>query len=65
MSVAAQIQYIAERLEAPEQVLVLELMKRLLPDDVATAEDLSDIEIARGELARGEAVDFNDIDWGQ
>ena len=64
MSITAQIQYIAERLEAPEQTLVLELMKRLLPDDVATAEDLRDIEIARRELARGEAVDFNDIDWG-
>ena len=63
MSVALQIQHIAERLNEPEQMLVLELMKRLLPDDVATAEDIRDIETARGELAKGEFVDFNDIDW--
>ena len=44
-------------------MLVLELMKRLLPDDVATAEDISDIETARSELAKDDFVDFNDIDW--
>ena len=63
MSVAVQIQYIAERLNEPEQMLMLELMKRLLPDDVATAEDIMDIETARRELAKGEFVDFNDINW--
>ena len=63
MSVTAQIQYIAERLEASEQTLVLELMKKLLPDDVATAEDLRDIEIAREEFANGKVVDFYDIEW--
>ena len=63
MSVTAQIKYIAERLEAPEQNLILELMKRLLPDDVATAEDIRDIAVARKELASGDVVDFNDIDW--
>ena len=63
MSVAVQIQHIAERLNEPEQILVLELMKRFLPDDVATAEDIRDIEVARSELAKGDFVDFNDIDW--
>ena len=63
MSVTAQIQYIAEKLEAPEQNLVLEFMIRLLPDDVATAEDIRDITLARQELAKGDVVDFNDINW--
>ena len=63
MSVTAQINYIAERLEAPEQNLILELMKRLLPDDVATAEDLRDISIARNELTKGTVIAFDDIDW--
>jgi len=63
VSIAAQIYYIAERLEEPEQNLVLELMKRLLPDDVATASDLRDIAVARNELAIGLAVDFDEIDW--
>ena len=63
MSISSQILYIAERLDEPEQTLILELMKRLLPDDIATAEDLRDISIARNELANGEAIDFNEIDW--
>ena len=63
MSISSQISYIAERLGEPEQTLILELMKRLLPDDVATAGDLRDIAVARKELADGEAVDFDDIDW--
>ena len=63
MSISVQIQYIAERLDESEQILILELMKKLLPDDVATAEDVRDILIAREELAKGETIDFNDIDW--
>jgi len=63
MSVAMQINYIAEKLNEPEQVLVLELMKRLLPDYVATEEDLIDIAEAREELASGKAVNFYSIDW--
>jgi hypothetical protein len=63
MSVAMQIHHIAERLEAPEQALVLELVKRLLPDDVATAEDIRDIAMARKELALGNVVGFDDINW--
>ena len=38
-------------------------MKRLLSDDIATADDLRDIEIDRNELENGEAIDFDDIDW--
>jgi len=63
MSVAMQINYIAEKLNEPEQILVLELMKRLLPDYVATEEDLIDIAEAREELASGKAVNFYSIDW--
>ena len=63
MSIATQIHHIAEKLEESEQILVLELIKRLLPDDIATVEDLRDISIARAELASGNAVDFDDIDW--
>ena len=38
-------------------------MKRLLPEDVATAEDIRDIAVARSELTGGDVVDFDDIDW--
>lgn len=53
------IDYLAE----PEQLLLLEIVKRFIPDDVATAEDIADIEIAKNEYAGGETVSHNDIDW--
>ncbi|MCL2573960.1 MAG: hypothetical protein FWE34_05335 [Defluviitaleaceae bacterium] len=46
-----------------EQHLVYQLMVWLVPDDIATPEDLRDIAIANQELADGKAVDFSDIDW--
>ena len=63
MSAATQIQHIAEWIDEPQQMQVLEYMKKLLPDNIATAEDLMDIAIARTELSKGEAVDFNSVDW--
>jgi len=38
-------------------------LKKIISDDVATAEDIADIAAARAELARGEAVEFEDIEW--
>ena len=46
-----------------EQLLVLEIVKRFIPDDVATPEDLADIEAADETFARGEFVRHEDIDW--
>jgi hypothetical protein len=63
MNVAAQIHEIAVKLPAPEQNLILALIQRLLPDYVATAEDLQDIATARDELANGQTVSFDEIDW--
>jgi len=58
-----QITDMVEQLQEPEQILIMEIVKRFLPDDVATYEDLIDIAVARKEYLRGEAVDINDIDW--
>ncbi|MCL1787270.1 MAG: hypothetical protein FWG38_04725 [Defluviitaleaceae bacterium] len=63
MTVARQIHYITDILEEPEQVLVLEIMKRFLPDYVATEEDLEDIARAKKEFVAGKTVSFNDVDW--
>ena len=46
-----------------EGINAVEFMKRFLPDHVATAEDLRDIEIAREEYAKGETTSHDDIDW--
>jgi len=53
-----------DHLEDSEKLLLVELLKRLIPDDVATPKDLDDIAIADLELAEGRAFGFDDIDWG-
>ncbi len=46
-----------------EQVLVFEIVKRFMPDDVATADDLRAIQAAQAEYENGETISHNDIDW--
>ena len=53
------IDYLAEQ----EQLLLLEIVKRFIPDDIATPGDLEAIRIADEEFARGEFVRHEDIDW--
>lgn len=50
-----------ELLPEEEQGLVLNLVVHLLPDDVATEDDLIAIAEARAEYARGEYVDLEDF----
>ena len=46
-----------------EQLLLFEIVKRFVPDDVATPADLKDIQAARAEYVNGETVSHDDIDW--
>ena len=46
-----------------DQVLVFEIVKRFVPDDVATADDLRAIQAAHEEYVLGETVSHNDINW--
>ncbi len=53
------IDYLPEQ----EQILLLEIVKRFVPDDVATVDDLQAIEAARAEYANGETVGHNAVNW--
>ena len=46
-----------------DQSLLLEIVKRFIPDDVATPDDLAAIQAAREEYERGETVPHEAIDW--
>ena len=54
---------IFDLLSEREQVLIYELMLRLVPDDVVTKEDLRAHTVAMEEYRRGETVSDEDIDW--
>ena len=53
------IDYLPEQ----EQMLLLEIVKRFVSDDVATVDDIQAIESARSEYANGETVNHNAINW--
>ncbi|MCX4296776.1 MAG: hypothetical protein OSJ73_07060 [Lachnospiraceae bacterium] len=58
-----QLDEMIDCLPEQEQVLLFEIVKRFVPDDVATAADLIDIQAARAEYARGETVSHESINW--
>jgi hypothetical protein len=58
MITARQISDVVELLPEREKILIFELAKCLIPDNVAMPEDLSDIKKARNEYERGECVSF-------
>jgi hypothetical protein len=60
-STAKQIANMVEMLPVKEQSLIFELVSRLLPDDMATPEDMKAIEEARAEYARGETILLDDV----
>ena len=58
-----QISEMVRFLPETELKLVVEVVRRFLPDYVATSDDLEHITMARQELTNGETTNFNDIDW--
>ncbi len=46
-----------------EQILLFEIAKRFIVDDVANADDIIAIREARKEYADGETINHNAINW--
>ncbi|MDR1571913.1 MAG: hypothetical protein LBS32_05255 [Clostridiales Family XIII bacterium] len=65
MSVTEQIDYLLGQLPDSEKYLLLEIIKRFVPDDLATPDDLEAIQNAHGEWKRGETIGHDKINWRQ
>lgn len=61
--ITEEINYMVERLHEDEQKLVLEIVKRFAPDDVATPEDIAAIKAAEDDAKYGRLVKHENIDW--
>ena len=61
--VRKQLDVMIDSLTEQDQALLLKIVERLIPDDVATPEDLEAIREAREEYARGETVSHESINW--
>ena len=58
-----QLVDVIDVLPETEQLLLLEIAKRFISDDVATDDDLAAIRAAREELSRGETISHDNINW--
>ena len=64
MDIVSQINSSVKQLPQKNQLLILELIQSMIhPDDFLSEEDIKDIKQAREEIARGEYVRHEDIDW--
>ena len=58
-----QLEEMLDYLPETEQAIIFEIVKRFVPDDVATSDDLEAIEAARSEYAKGEITSHAAINW--
>ena len=58
-----QLVEMIDYLPEAEQFLLLEIARRFIADDVATADDLAAIDTARNEFAKGETISHDAINW--
>jgi hypothetical protein len=63
MGVTEQINYLLGQMPDSEKYLLLEIVKRSVPDDTATPDDIEAILRSREELSRGETVSHGEMDW--
>ncbi len=61
--VKKQLTEIIDILPEQEQILLYEIAKRFVADDIATADDIAATNEARKEYANGETIDHNAINW--
>ena len=61
--VREQLDAMIDNLNERDQNLLLEIVCRFLPDDIATPQDLEDIAQARREYQAGETVSHDSINW--
>ena len=58
-----QLDDIIDCMPEQEQILLFEIAKRFLSDDIATSDDLSAINKAREEFAAGTTTNHQSINW--
>jgi len=58
-----QLVGVIDSLEEPEQILLFEIARRFISDDIATLDDITVHAAAVDEYRRGETVSHDAINW--
>ena len=61
--VREQLNAMIDNLNERDQTLLLEIVSRFLPDDVATPKDMEDMAQARREYEAGKTISHDAINW--
>jgi len=62
-TVRDQLIGLIDYLPETEQYLLLEIVRRFIPDDIATPDDIAAYNRAMEEYKRGEAIEGDAIKW--
>ncbi|MDR1574123.1 MAG: hypothetical protein LBS24_07415 [Clostridiales Family XIII bacterium] len=63
MTINQQIHSLIDLIPDADKRTILDVLKRFIPDDVATPEDLATHEAAIAAFNRGECVRHEDMNW--
>ncbi|GHV08788.1 hypothetical protein FACS1894217_11790 [Clostridia bacterium] len=63
MSTVQKISFLVERMTEHDQDFLMELIERIMPDDIATPDDIDAIAVGNAEYLRGETLSDSEIDW--
>ncbi len=63
MSTKQQLVQMIDYIPEPDLVILLEVTRRFIPDDIETEEDREAHRQAMAEYAAGETINHNDINW--
>jgi len=58
-----QLVGVIDALDEPDQILLFEIARRFISDDIATPDDIAVHEAAVAEYKRGETVPHNAVNW--
>ena len=61
--VKKQLVEMIDFLPEQEQLLLMEIVRRFMPDDIATTDDIKAIHLANEEYARGTMIRHEDVNW--
>ncbi|GHU93014.1 hypothetical protein FACS1894208_01530 [Clostridia bacterium] len=63
MSTVQKISFLVERMTENDQAFLMEMISRMLPDDIATPDDIEAVAVGNSEYLRGDTLSDSEIDW--
>ncbi|GHV18777.1 hypothetical protein FACS189425_08240 [Clostridia bacterium] len=63
MSTVQKINFLVERMTENDQAFLMDMISRMIPDDIATPDDIEAVAAGNAEYSRGDTLSDSEIDW--